>query len=132
MSRNFSVSSAYYINNDDELIEISGVPEYNKDYYGKYTGDYPYQGATKAFTGLQKHMKKFNMYDDIDWFPGYDENHPPEIVFKMVDTDTLEEFEYYGVRKPSPQGQRTIVNNDGRVREYKWVNHIQKLELDQD
>lgn len=127
----FGVAEAYYLNVDtDELIAIAGVPEYDMDYYGEYTGNYPYQAASKAFTGLQKHMKKFyRQREGQPWFPGYNPENPPDIIFKMIEVDTGEEDWYHGERVPAHQGRRVVVNDtDGRVREYKWENKVKKFD----
>lgn len=122
--RLFAVSEAYYIANNTH-IPIAGVPEYGMRYFGEYTGIYPYQAATKAFTGLQKHMKKFK---NGGWFPGYDPENPPEIYFTLVDVATQESDYYKGKRIPAHQGRRQVVNaSDGRVRNYRWDNKITKL-----
>lgn len=132
----FGVSEAYYLNSKtDQLVTIAGVPGYDMDYYGEYTGNYPYQAASKAFTGLQKHMKKFHgQRKSKPWFPGYDPENPPDIVFKMVeindDDDIVDEDWYIGKRVPARQGRRVIVNStDGRIREYKWESKVRKFEV---
>jgi hypothetical protein len=124
--RMFAVSEALYIV-DKKPIPIAGVPEYGQLYYGEYTGRYPYQAASKAFTGLQKHMKKFN--DTGDWFPDYDPDTPPEIMFKLVDVSSMEESHYHGIRVAAHQGDRIVTNaNDGRVRNYRWDNKVSKID----
>lgn len=133
--RLFAVSEAYYvINGDDELIEIAGVPAYGQLYFGEYTGRYPYQAAHKAFTGLQKYMKRFHRGGrniDKDWFPGYDPANPPMIVFRLVDlSEPDNEMFYRGVRLPHHQGERTVVNADGRTRTYRWESKVDKIDLD--
>lgn len=126
MTRLFAVSEAYYLINGDPE-PIAGVPEYGQMFFGEYSGQYPYQAASKAFTGLQKHMKKFHNGNDT-WFPGYDPEQPPEIMFKLVDVDTLEGDYYHGERVPAHQGERVVVNNDGRVRHYRWDNKVTKID----
>jgi len=125
MTQWFSVSEAYYIV-DKDPIDIAGVPEYGTKYFGEYSGKYPKQAASKAFTGLHKHMKKF--YKTGDWFPGYNPENPPIIYFTLVNIDTDVSGNYIGTRIPAHQGNRSIVNsNDGRVRNYRWENKVRKL-----
>lgn len=131
MTRLFAVAEAYYIVGDNDVLnEIAGVPEYGQKYFGEYTGEYPYQAANKAFTGLQKHMNKFHNKDNKEWFPGYDPENPPVIIFKLVDVGSDEGVYYQGVRVPHHQGERRIINADGRERIYRWDTKVKKLELD--
>lgn len=124
--RTFAVSEAHYIHNNTHF-PIAGVPGYNEEFFGEYTGKYPYEAASKAFTGLQKHMKKF--YKTGDWFPHYDPEQPPVIIYKLVEMDTDNDvvLMYRGERTPAHQGDRTVVNkSDGRIRHYRWDNNITK------
>jgi hypothetical protein len=129
-TRLFAVAEAYYYI-DGNPNEIAGVPEYERKYYGEYTGVYPYQAASKAFTGLQKHIKKF--YKSGDWFPGYDPEEPPVITFKLVDVNNDEADWYQGYRIPAHQGVREVINkSDGRIRRYRWENKVVKINHVQD
>lgn len=127
--RLFAVAEAYYYIDGNPNV-IAGVPEYERKYYGEYTGVYPYQAASKAFTGLQKHIKKF--YKTGDWFPGYNPEEPPVISFKLVDVNNGEEDWYQGRRIPHHQGVREVINQtDGRIRRYRWKNKVVKISDDQ-
>lgn len=125
-ARLFAVPEAYYMSPDqNNWVSIAGVPEFGQMYFGEYSGKYPNQAASKAFTGLQKHIKKFSKGD---WFPDVDPENPPEIIFKLVDVETQEGDYYHGVRVPAHQGERVVVNaKDGRVRRYKWDNKVRKI-----
>jgi hypothetical protein len=124
-SRLFAVSEAYYLRGGD-LEPIAGVPEHDMMYFGEYSGKTPRQASSKAFTGLQKHMKKFHKTGK--WFPDYDPDRPPEMVFQLVDVESREFNYYHGVRVPAHQGNRKITNADGRVREYRWDNKVTKID----
>lgn len=120
----YSVARAYYLIGDD-MIDIKGIPQYNENYYGDYTGKYPYVAASKAATGIYKHLKKFYKGG---WFPDYDPEEPPEIVFILTNMETGEHVQYHGARVPAHQGNRTLVGDQGRVRNYKWDNIVTKIE----
>ena len=118
----YSIVKAYYIIGDS-VLNIPGVPEYNRKYFGEYSGKYPYEAASKAFTGLQKHIKKFS-----DWFPEYNEEHPFEIIYVLENVENDTQTTYHGKRVPAHQGQRELINyNTGRKRIYKWDNQIVKI-----
>ena len=129
--KTFVISEAYYLNGND-LVTIAGIPSQNNDdmySYGTYTGKYPYVAASKAFTGLQKYLKKF--HKDSEWFPGYDPKNPPSIVYNLINVETGKSQYYQGYRVPALQGNRTVINSeDGRIREYKWDNIINKIKLE--
>jgi hypothetical protein len=125
----FGVSEAMYINTNDQPVEIVGIPEPGNTYFGTYTGEFS-KAASKAFTGLHKFMKK---YAADGWFPEYEVDNPPDIIFTLIEVDpkTKEVFRtkhYYGSRVLHRQGPKTIVSKDGRVRHYIWDNKIIELE----
>lgn len=125
--RLYAVKEAYYSQEDDQDRgrPIAGIPPYGFKYFGEYTGS-PSQASKKAFTGLQKHMKKY--HKDSDWFPGYDPSTPPKITFMMVDvSDPDTPMWYVGRRIPAHQGNRVIKNKDGRIRNYKWDAKVEKV-----
>jgi hypothetical protein len=131
MTRLFAVKEAHYTNGQDQERSIAGVPPNGYLYFGEYTGS-PSQAAKKAFTGLQKHMKKYHN-DDAGggrrWFPGYNPSNPPVITFMMVDVaDPDTPLWYTGKRIPAHQGNRIIENSDGRIRKYKWDSKVQRLD----
>lgn len=130
----YSVTDAYYVGRDGEPLIMDGVPEYGRDYFGEYTGKYPSEAASKAFTGLQKHIKNFP-----SWFPGYREDDPFPIIYVIQEPTLPSEHTagdmkadtkhtYYGKRIPAHQGTRKIVSPDGRIRVYKWDNKITKID----
>lgn len=131
--RHYTVTDAFYIDTAGVKRKIAGVPEYGTDYFGDYHGDYPYIAATKAFTGLQKHMKKFHQQREEPWFPNYDPEDPPVIRFLIQDTEGGKQYAYQGRRVRAPQSQagpRMVAGDGGRVREYNWANEITPLKLD--
>ena len=107
---------------------IAGVPEYGKDTFGLYSGKYPYVAASKAFSNLQKHMKKFSK----DWFPDYEPDNPPTIIFLLRRLSDKKIFAYQGRRKTAPQSKDgpRIVESEGRTRVYRWVNESQALDTE--
>lgn len=119
------MTEAHYINGDGDMTKIDGVPEYGYKYFGEYTGVWPYNAASKAFTGLQKHMNKFNKTGR--WFQDYDPDQPPDIIFTIEDVETSVSMQYRGERVPAHQGERQVVSSSGRVRNYRWENKITKL-----
>ena len=123
--RLFAVTEAHYVDEIGELQKIAGVPELGYKYFGEYTGNYPYQAASKAFTGLQKHMNKFHKTGK--WFHDYDHDHPPDIVFTMQDVESMESRKYHGHRIPAHQGDREIVGSSGRVRHYRWESKVRQI-----
>ncbi len=129
--RHYTVVDAVYFDVDGDKHEIAGVPEYNTDHYGDYWGHYPYIAASKAFTGLQKHMKKFyRQRVEEPWFPNYSPDNPPVIIFIIQDTGNGKNYAYQGQRIKAPQSRtapRVIQNPDGRIRTYNWVNDILPL-----
>jgi len=126
MTRLFAVKEAYY--NIKGNRSIAGVPPHGYMYFGEYTGS-PSQASKKAFTGLQKHMKKYYKDKDTNWFPGYRPADPPPITFMMVDVANPEiQMWYRGIRVPAHQGNRIIENSDGRIRRYKWDSKVTRLD----
>jgi hypothetical protein len=123
--RLFAVTEAYYLNAEGDMVNISGVPEHGYKYFGEYTGIWPYVAASKAFTGLQKHMHKF--YRGGKWFRDYDPDQPPIIIFTIEDVETNIGTRYRGERVAAHQGNRQVVSSSGRVRNYRWENVITKL-----
>jgi len=132
----YRVVEAYYADNQANLRPIPGVPTRETEDFGEYIHKHPSSAASKAFTGLQRYMKKYHNYKGRTWFPGYDPDQPPLIVFKLKrygtpdaddDTDTWTRW-YSGERIPAHQGKRVIVNKtDGRVRVYRWDNKVKAL-----
>lgn len=122
----YGVTEAFYVVNEDAR-PIKGIPSHGMVYFGEYTGPFPYLAASKAFTGIQKYMKKWNGTGTVEWFPDYDPKEPPEIIFTMENVETGWTGTYHGTRVPAHQGKRTVVNDDGRVRNYQWENKVVKL-----
>ena len=126
--RHYTIVDAIYFDEQGTRHEIAGVPEYNTDKYGDYWGRYPYIAASKAFTGIQKHMKKFEKQRKGQlWFPNYDPDKPPIVIFIIQDVLTGKNYAYQGQRVRAPQSRdapRIIQNADGRTRIYNWVNDI--------
>ena len=130
MKKYFTIIDAYYLDANDDLIPIPGIPPYKEKNYGLYSGDYQYQAASKAFTGIQKFLKKFH---NDGWFKdaNYNPDHPPSIVFNLLNHENNKAQFYIGNRLPSTQGNRKVVNSeDGRIRNYKWVNDVKKIKLE--
>lgn len=123
----YGITEAFYIINEVPR-PIKGIPSYGMEYYGEYTGPYPYLAASKAFTGIQKYLKKWQDSGTGDWFPGYDPEDPPEIIFTLENVMTGKSNIYHGTRIPAHQGDRTVVNADGRIRNYRWENKVVKLQ----
>jgi hypothetical protein len=129
MKKYFTITDAYYLDTNENLIAIPGIPSYGKNSYGSYSGTYQYQAASKAFTGIQKFLKKFHKdgwFDDANYNP----DSPPSIVFNLIDIESQKSQYYIGNREPASQGQRKVINSDGRVRNYKWNNKIKKITLE--
>ena len=129
--RYYKIVDAVYFDDDDNKHNIAGVPEYDTEYYGDYSGHYPYIAASKAFTGLQKHMKKFyKQRPGNPWFPNYRPDKPPTIIFIINDNLNGKNYAYRGRRIRAPQSidkPRIIRNADGRIRKYLWKNDIYRL-----
>lgn len=130
MKKYFTITDAYYLDHNSDLITIPGIPPYNEQGYGSYSGNYQYQAASKAFTGIQKFLKKFHT---DGWFSeaDYDPDNPPSVVFNLLNIETQKSQYYIGNRIPAVQGERKVINsNDGRTRSYKWNNEIKKITLE--
>ena len=126
--KHYTVTQAHYFDASEEMIKIKGVPETPHNYFGEYYAKFPSIGASKAFTGLQKFMKKYRNTNGHTWFPGYDPEDPPDILYTIMETASKDTFSYYGRRVPSTQGTRAITNKDtGRTRIYRWVNDITRV-----
>lgn len=130
----YGVTKAYYII-DEELIPVAGVPPFNEKVFGEYRPDNKgdiIKVAKRAFTGLQKHMKKFHTQTKSDgepWFPYYDPDNPPLIAFELIEIESGQTFNFIGQRIPAHQGPRIVINaNDGRVRQYLWENIVEMLD----
>lgn len=120
--KEYTILEAYYYVNGDPYY-IYGIPSYGETTFGKYIARFPYAAASKAFTGIQQHMKKFK-----EWYEDYDSEQPPQVFFIILDTVTGKTSKYIGNRVPSPRGVERVVNfTDGRVREYRWINKLDKI-----
>lgn len=122
----YGVTEAFYIINENPR-PIKGIPSHDMEYFGEYTGPFPYLAASKAFTGIQKYMKKWWKSGTGNWFPDYDPEDPPDIIFTMENVMTGKSAIYHGTRVQAHQGKRTVINADGRVRNYQWENKVVKL-----
>lgn len=130
--KTFTVTQAVYYDENDVQRKIAGVPEYGSDSFGQYTGYYPYEAASKAFSGLQRHMKMFHKQRMPTWFPAYDPESPPVMIFIIRDIDSERRYAYQGQREFAPQSvdaPRVVTGPDGRVRAYNWINNIKPLKL---
>ena len=137
ITKKFAIVNAVYYDTEGTQRLIAGVPEYYSDHFGDYNAKYPYEAASKAFTGLQKHLKKFRnqrQAPEEPWFPNYDPENPPIIIFVIQDLTNNKQYAYQGQRirhVQSIDGPRIVRNeNDDRVREYNWANDIMPLKLD--
>jgi hypothetical protein len=119
----FRIVSAIYFSPDQ--MEIPGI-----EGYGIYTGKETNIAALKVYTGINKYMKKYNGMDPTKWFPDYDEDQPPLILFVLQNLQTEVLSAWYSWRIPASQGERTIVGDDSRERTYKWRNKVRKVPLD--
>jgi hypothetical protein len=122
----YAITDAYYIIGED-VIKIKGIPSYGMKYYGEYVAQYPYEAATKACTGIYKYMKKYHNTGTGGWYPGYQPDKPPDIVFNLENVETEQNQRYHCSRIPAHQGARVITGNKGRTRHYKWDNKVTKL-----
>lgn len=103
---------------------ITGIPSQQED-WGKYSAVYPQDAASKAYSNVQKYIKKYR----DPWFMDIEPDKP--MVLVLHETSEREskrgpdDYIYYVFREVAQQsrnGPRVVVNVRGRVREYKWKN----------
>lgn len=117
----YTVSDAQYYSSKG-WRQISGVPAHATNAFGQYYGGYPSEAASKAYSNMLTHMRKFR----DPWFIDYDPMDPPEIRFSLVKLGSRDVYKYSGTRHRIPE--RTVVSPDGRERTYRWENKITKLQ----
>ena len=112
----------------DTQESIPGIPAYRSDRYGLFKARYPYAAATKACTSIYQHMAKFPK-----WFPQYDKEKPPTLTILLWRPRDNKYYAYRAHRKVAPQstsGPRLVVGDYGRKREYRWINILDKIRLE--
>ncbi len=125
MSSIFTIIDAVIADDDGNTSAINGIPTYHTKTFGRYRGNYPYLAAKKGLTSIYKHFSKYP-----DWFPKYNSNDPPQIIFVLKHLNTGKLYAYLGQRMRAPTESRSIVGSYGRVRVYRWINKVQAVDLE--
>jgi hypothetical protein len=119
----FTVIDAVITDEDGNTSPINGIPTYHTKTFGLYRSKYPSMAAKKALTSIYKHFTKYPT-----WFPNYDRENPPQIVFVIKNRITNKRYAFLGSREQVEE-PRTVSGQYGRQRVYRWVNTVQSVDL---
>lgn len=129
--REFTLLAAYLPNG----TQITGIPDPSpKEAWGRYHAGYPQEAASKAYSNVQKYIKK---YKD-PWFLAIELDKP--MILVLHETSDRQgkrgpaDFIYYVFRERAEQslnGPRIVINEQGRVRKYMWKNRAVPMKEDE-